>query len=114
MPYKYSYTNDRFFCLFTGIVTWEDLFTATGNLYGSEGFENLKEVLVMFSDNSKVLTTSRTHQELAYLDKAAMNYNTKLNFAFVAKAPDAKTLAANYVKISKEIGTTWNFSIFEN
>ena len=114
MPFKYSYTSDRYFCVFSGIVTWDDLFTATGSLHGSENLDNLKEVLIMFSDSSKVIFSSKTPQELAYLDRTALNYNKSLRFAFVAKSPDAHNLALNYIKFSKEVGSKWNYEVFDN
>jgi hypothetical protein len=114
MSFKYSYTNDRFFCLFTGIVTWDDLFAATGNLYGGDKMENLREILVIFSDSSRVIVGGRVPMELAFLDKAASRLNQHLNFAFVAKAPQAKQLANKYIEFSKEFGIPWEYHVFDN
>ena len=114
MPFKYSYTKNRFFCLFTDIVTWEDLFSAIGNLYGGKNLDEINEILVVFSENTNVVVSDSNAQEMAYLDKAAMRYNPNLNFALVASTPSARSLCLNYIRYSREIGNTWNYQLFNS
>ena len=114
MPYKFTYTNDRFYCIFTGLVTWDDVFAAMGNLYGNSKLESIKEILIVFSEASHVVLTKKNAQELAYLDRVAIRYNSNLNFAFVASNPDAQNLATMYIRYSRELKVPWNYRIFDN
>ena len=114
MSYKFTYINNRFYCIFTGLVNWDDVFAAIGNLHGNNKLESIKEILIVFSEASHVVLTQKNAQELAYLDRVAIRYNPNLNFAFVASNPDAKKLASTYIRYSKELGVPWNYKVFDN
>jgi hypothetical protein len=114
MPYNYIWKNEQFYCWFFGIVTWEDLFAASGILYGSKKLDDSCEVIIEFSETTKMLATPGNAEELAYLDKAASIYNNKINLALIVSKPEARKFVLTYVKASRKLKTTWNYKIFES
>ena len=114
MPFSYSWTEDRFYCKFSGIVDLQDVYVATGILYGNIRLDSLSEVLIDFSRESQIIVSGKNMREIAYLDKAASKYNKNLNFAFIAIHPIARNIAESYIAYSKEVGISWNYEIFDN
>ena len=113
MPFKYTWIDNRFYCIFNGIVTWEDFYSATSTLYGASKFDISNEILIEIAESAKIIVTERNAQEIAYLDKAASRYNSKLRMAIIAEKPEARAFALKYIEIAKQIGVPWVYKLFD-
>ncbi len=113
MPYNLVYSPERFYCYFEGVINWNEVFAVTRELYGNEKLKSIQEVLLEFSDVSRINHGQNNMKELMYLDIRAQGYNPSIKFAIVAKSPDGTELAKTYIRYARQLKIPWEYRIFD-
>lgn len=112
MPYTINWSDDHTIVVFTGLVTFQELREIGATHYGDSRFDDLRYVIVDFSQADLAQITLDEPIILASLDSVAVAYNARLKLALVIADEYQRSLCEKYIKDSIDFHSSWSHRIF--
>ncbi len=114
MPFDLNRNNDGIIFNFHGSINTDEVNKANDVLHKDTRLKNHKYSIFNFLD-----THSDTIDNVCVMFSADMSIKTvhvkhKMRIAFVVADKYAKALCLYYIELSKDVGSTWEFDIFNS
>lgn len=113
MPYTINWNDAGSEIVYTGKVSSAEIREVDDAHYGDERFDLISYQLSDFSAADTSEITLEDSEVCAAHDAVGTNYNPRLKVAIVASY-SAKELFDEYVRVSKEHHSSWEFEFFDN
>lgn len=112
MPYDFDYSEGGYVVRFKGNVTIEELNDANGEIQGHSDFDfhNYQIVDLLKADLSSV--NEKAALIPAATDSVASETRKNVKVAVVASESHALSVANSYVKLAREMSSSWEFDVF--
>ncbi len=114
MSYDIIWNNDGTIINFRGNITINEINEANDILYKDERYETHKYGISNFLNATSDTIDEESVMFPAAMDRGASQYIKKMKIALVTTDKHVRALCQHYIDISKEIGSTWKFDIFNS
>lgn len=114
MPYSITWSHEGTEIIYEGKVSYAEIRAADDAHYGDERFQDIRYQLCDFTKADTSEITLSDAEEYAVFDVVSIPYKPHLKVAMVSYNLGTKYLLEEYIKISKEEGSSWKFKIFDN
>lgn len=114
MPFTINWEEHGVVRTFHGIVDIGEVLKADEAFYGDLRSDKAKYQITDFTQGTPGVIDENLVEDVAIMDLGATRSIPRLKVAFVAQDPYVKGLCEEYIRISQEAHSTWEFKVFDD
>lgn len=112
MAYRTIWETNGILWEFSGTVSFEEVSSATSEMYNSFRFDDLK-YFIWDGTNIDAFDLSYHHIEIrAAIANASSSYKRDLKGVFISNSQIVRERLTYYIQKSRELNSTWDFKLF--